>query len=312
MGCSQHPFGNTEAKSDNVQETSRVEKLVIQESVTVTGNIAPLKTRKLGFSQNGKIIDIAVVEGDHVKSGTILARIDASSDEYNIEAMTFELEQIQFTESPRKIELKEKELQSLRDALNNKIITAPFSGVIVEINRKEGEINLATSGEGYIMKLIDDSSLMASVVVDELDIARIKIGQKAVFSFDAIPGETFLGRVSKIAHIGRLNTNGLPVVDVELIIDNPDPRIFIPYSFKVEIVTDAPAEFLVVSEKSVLWENDQTYVNLRESPNSSLIKREVKIREWKDGKTIILDGVQQGDIVLINPPEKPQEESLWM
>lgn len=311
-GCSKLPFGKTASASPEAETTAVVEKNVIQESVTVTGNIAPLKVRELGFTYDGKIISIPVSEGDEVKEGAVLARIDAAQDEYNIEAMEYELEQIRFSESPRKIALKEKELESLQKALEKKVITAPFDGVIVEIKKREGEINYSSAGTGYLIKLIDDRSMKASVVVDELDISRIRVDQKAVFSFDALPGENFDGRVSKIAHIGRLNQNGLPVVDIELIIDSPDPRIFIPYSFKVEIITDKPSEFLVVSDKAVIWENDKTYINLKSPEDGTTVKREVRIKEWKDGKTIILEGADEGDELLITAVNEQEGESLWM
>ncbi len=311
-GCSRLPFGSSTAAIPVSEATAVVEKTVVRESVTVTGNIAPLKVRELGFTNDGKIISIPLSEGNKVTEGTILARIDAAQDEYNIEAMEYELELLRFSESPRKIALKEKELGSLQKKLENKVITAPFDGVIVEIKKREGEINYTSAEAGYLIKLIDDSSMKASVVVDELDISRIRIDQKAIFSFDALPGETFEGRVSKIAHIGRLNENGLPVVDVELIINSPDPRIFIPYSFKVEIITDKPVEFLVVSDKAIIWENDKTYINLMSPSGGATVKREVRIKEWKDGKTIILDGAGEGDELLITVDSKPEGLSIWM
>ncbi|MDC7124322.1 MAG: HlyD family efflux transporter periplasmic adaptor subunit [Spirochaetales bacterium] len=315
VGCNKLPFGNKketqfEAPTDL---TVPVEAISIQESVTVSGNIEPIQERELGFSTDGKITAVPVAEGDFVLKGTLLAKIDASSDEYNIEEMEYELEEMSFSESPRKIALKKEKLESLRETLKNKIITAPFDGVVVEIKHEEGEINIASSSDSYLIKIIDDSSLKADVVVDELDIARIEIGQKAVFSFDAIPGEKFTGRVSKIAHIGRLNDNGLPVIDVELIIDKPDPRILIPYSFKVEILTTAASKYLAVPDQSVIWEDDKTYVNINTDDSPTPLRREVKIREWKDGKTIILDGLGEGDRVLLNKEDKPDEGlSIWM
>ncbi len=314
VGCSKLPFGKKEQAVGSFQSsTVTVEKMVIQESVTVSGNIQPMQVRELGFSSDGKITEVSVAEGDYVTEGTLLAKIDASSDVYNIEEMEYELEEMRFLESPRKIALKEKNLESLKETLKNKIITAPFDGVVVEIKHEEGEINIAGS-DGYLIKIIDDSSLKAEVVVDELDIARIEVGQKAIFSFDAISGETFIGRVAKIAHIGRLNENGLPVIDVELIIDDPDPRVLIPYSFKVEILTTAPAEYLTVPEQAVIWEDDKTFVNIMNKDSGQPpIKREVKIREWTDGKTIVLEGVNEGDSVMMNTMNGNLEGGLlWM
>ena len=136
--------------------------------------------------------------------------------------------------------------------------------------------------------------------VDELDIARITLDQTVHFSFDAIPGETFAGRVSKIAHVGRINQRGLPVIDIEIIINDPDPRIIIPYSFKAEILVSAPAEYLVVDERAVVWRDDKVYVKLVDPKDPSrLLDRQVKIKPWKDGQTIILEGLSEGDQVWI-------------
>ncbi|MBI9107424.1 MAG: HlyD family efflux transporter periplasmic adaptor subunit [Spirochaetales bacterium] len=309
-GCEKLPFGNKAENAVSPINTAMVERIIIQESVTVCSNIEPLKSRELGFFSDAKITEINAEEGDRVDEGTILARIDTSNDEYAIEAKEYELEQQRYSESPRKIALMEKELKALHTAMKNKIITAPFSGIVAEIKKQVGEVNLTSSGAGYLIKLIDDSSLKASVVVDELDIARIEVGQKGVFSFDAIPGETFEGRVSKVARIGRLNNNGLPVVDIELIIDEPDPRIFIPYSFKVEILTDEPAEFLVIPETAVIWEDDKVYANVKSG--ESTVKREIKIKEWKNGKTIILGGLVEGEEVVLTSQIMGKEDSLWM
>lgn len=310
-GCSRLPFGKAAAETVTPEKTAFVEKQIIRESVTVTGNIEPLKSRELGFFNNGKITEINVSEGDKVVEGTTLARIDTSTDEYDIEAKEYELEQLRYSESPRMIALKEKELEALYKAMKNKVITAPFDGVIAQITKQVGEVNLTSSSVDYLVKFIDDSSLKASVVVDELDISRISLGQTGVFSFDAIPDETFKGRVSKIARIGRLNSNGLPVVDIELIIDNPDPRIFIPYSFKVEILTNEPVEFLVVPDAAVIWEDDVTYANVKPAAGDESLKMEIRIRQWKNGKTIILDGLVEGDEVVLNTTQAVEEDSLW-
>ena len=310
-GCGRLASGKTAETGEIPQLTAIVEKIIIRESVTVTGNIAPLKSRELGFFNNGKITEINVTEGEKVSEGTILARIDTSTDEYEIEAKEYELEQLRYSESPRKIALMEKELEALHKAMKNKVITAPFHGVIAEIKKQVGEVNLTSTGAGYLVKLIDDSSLKAEVVVDELDISRLALDQTGIFSFDALPGETFEGRVSKIARIGRLNSNGLPVVDIELLIDNPDPRIFIPYSFKVEILTNEPTEHLVVPDSAVIWEDDATFVSIKNNENGSVIKKEVKIKEWTNGKSIILSGLAAGDEVVLNTLPAIEENSIW-
>ncbi len=310
MSCGKSGEGEKSALGGPAEQKAVVSRERIEESVTVSGNIAPYRSRDLGFSSDGKITGIYIEEGEKAPKGKVLARIDTSRDEYAIEAKKYELEQISFTESKRKIALVERELAALEEALQNKVITAPFQGIAAEIKKQEGEVSLTSSGSGYLIKFIDPSRLKAMVTVDELDIARIRLDQKCLFYFDALPGESFEGRVSKIARIGRLNSKGLPVVDVELIIDEPDPRIFIPYSFKAEIQTAEPREVLVIPDSAVLWEDDETYAEVLEGEDAPPLKRKIKIKTWRNGKTIVLEGLKEGETLKIQSA-LPEGGGLW-
>lgn len=287
------------SKTAGMTTTTEVKRVSVQEKVTVSGNIGPVRNRFLGFSIMGKITAIEVSEGQHVTKGTIMARIDASSDEYNIEAKQYELQQAKYTAPPRKIKLMEKELLSLKKNMENKVIMAPFDGTIAKITQREGEV-VSQAGDRYLIQFTDESALKASVAVDELDISRIELRQEVNFTFDAVPGEVFKGTVSKIAHIGRINQQGLTVVDIELTIKNPDPRIIIPYSFKADIIVSAPAEYLVIDDRSVIWEDDKVYVDLVDPEDPGhVIRKEIKIKLWRDGRVIILEGLKEGDNVLV-------------
>ena len=305
--------GDPEGMASDVTAGFATVKLVsIQEHVTVSGNIEPWRSRNLSFSSLEKITDIEVEEGDHVTKGTVLARIDTSREEYAIEEKEYEWETLRYTESPRRIQLMEKGIESLKADLETKVITAPFDGIIASINQREGEIAIESSKEPLIL-FIDKSRLKASVMVDELDIARLSIGQMVHFFFDALPGETFEGKVSKIAIIGRLNQRGLPVTDVEIIIDDPDPRILIPYSFRAEILTSTPSDYLVLDEKAIIWRDDKIFVQLADPEDpENLIERNIRIKPWKDGRVIILEGLSEGDRVLMNTPPSADEISMGM
>ena len=73
------------------------------------------------------------------------------------------METLRYTESPRKIVLLEKELASLKKSLENKVIIAPFDGIVASINQEEGEIAKEASNDPLI-RLIDETKLKAKVV----------------------------------------------------------------------------------------------------------------------------------------------------
>ena len=303
LGCTETRFRDVEPET---RSTTTVERISTRESVTVSGNIAAYRSRNLGFSSSERITSIDTAEGRWVPAGTILARVDASSAEFAVAAKEYELEQASFSESPRRIELLRRELDSLRAGLEERVITAPFDGVVAKINQREGEI---AGGERALLQFIDTAKLKASVVVDELDVARLRVGQEAVFSFDALPGEIFPGRVERVAPIGRLNQRGLPVIDVDIVIEDPDPRIIIPYSFQADIIVTDAADFLVLDERAVVWRDDAVFATLvdRENPDRT-IERPIRIRPWRDGTVIVIAGLEEGDEVLMQQSDFGFEE----
>ena len=287
------------AVPETPETTTTVEQITVRDRVTVTGNIAPYRQRNLGFSSNGRIAEIETAEGRRVSRGTPLARLETARVEYSIMAKRYELDSAVGTQAARKVALIQRELEVLEQELRDKYISAPFDGTVALINKREGEIAYV-SNETSLIVFIDDSMLKAKVAVDELDIARIKIGQDVVFTFDALPDEEFTGTVSKIAQMGRINKKGLPVVDVELLIENPDPRIIIPYSFKAEIIVTDPVEYTVMDEKAVIWRDDKVYATVKDPANpESNTERPIRIRPWRNGKVIILEGLTVGETVVI-------------
>ena len=91
---------------------------------------------------------------------------------------------------------------AIKARLSQSELRAPFSGVIAEVNSKPGEY-MTPSPPGIAMPpvidLIDDSCLYVSAPIDEIDAARLKVGQAATIRLDALPGQSFTARVRRIA-----------------------------------------------------------------------------------------------------------------
>lgn len=88
---------------------------------------------------------------------------------------------------------------AIADALLDKTrIRAPRSGTVLEVNAKDGEI-VAPSPELPLIVIGDLTSLRVKTEVNETDVAKIKVGQKAFVKTVAFPGQEFVGTVSAIA-----------------------------------------------------------------------------------------------------------------
>jgi HlyD family secretion protein len=79
-------------------------------------------------------------------------------------------------------------------------ISAPFDGIVVTVNYKEGDIAPTPSpSQKPVIYMVDSSSLQIVVVINELDIPMIKAGQKAIVKVDAYPNTKIEGKVTDIS-----------------------------------------------------------------------------------------------------------------
>ena len=96
-------------------------------------------------------------------------------------------------------------------------ITAPASGIVEAVYANITNVPLGK--DTAILSLSSDEKLDMVVSVDEMDVVRLAVGQRATASVNALPGEEFSGTVKKIAFVGRL-VGGVTMYDVTIEMDN--------------------------------------------------------------------------------------------
>ncbi len=100
--------------------------------------------------------------------------------------------------------------------VDNARLTAPFDGVVAAITGNVGE--QAPSGTTGFMTLVDPGQVRVDVTVDETDVAKLVVGQRALVTFDAIPNRPYVGKVIAVAPSGTL-TQGVVTYPVSLSIE---------------------------------------------------------------------------------------------
>ncbi len=110
----------------------------------------------------------------------------------------------------------EQAVSDVKDAL----IYVPLNGTILEKDVEEGEkvtSGIGNSGGGTVILTIGDLSTMQILTkINEVDIAKVKTGQDAEITLDAIIGEKYHGRVTDIASLGKVENN---IVTYEVVIE---------------------------------------------------------------------------------------------
>jgi len=102
------------------------------------------------------------------------------------------------------VDLAQKSLDQARKDLTEAIIIAPFDGVVANVGVKEGEFLSPAAYTGTtIVELIDLRHMKLTARVDELDVVKVKTGQKVMISVDAMPGTILEGWVTFISPVAR-------------------------------------------------------------------------------------------------------------
>jgi len=102
------------------------------------------------------------------------------------------------------VNLAQKSLDQARKNLEEAVIVAPFDGIVARIGVKEGEfLSPATYTGTTIVELIDPRHMELTARVDELDVVKVKTGQKVMISVDAMPEMKLEGWVTFISPVAR-------------------------------------------------------------------------------------------------------------
>lgn len=153
-----------------------------------------------------------------------------------------------------------------------------------------------------IITIVDPNSMKVKVQVDELDIAKIKQGQKAEIRFDAIKNKVFEGQVESIPQTGT-TTNNVTKYDVVVSITNPTD-IKLGMSANVNILTDSKDDTLAIPAEALTVKEGKKYVKVQNSSASGNITNDGKLVEVKTGieneqYIEILEGINENEKLLV-------------
>ncbi len=181
-------------------------------------------------------------------------------------------------------------------------LTAPFDGVIAEIN---GELNeyLTPSPPGIAtppaVDLIDNSCFYVTAPIDEVDAPDIAPAMTAWVSLDALGDRRFEGTVRRIAPYVLDREKQARTVDVEVEFNNPqDIRgLLAGYSADVEIILDVHADTIRVPTEAVL-DGKRVFVYLADKEVLQERVFEGGISNW--GFTEVISGLEKDELVVVS------------
>ncbi|MDO4618923.1 MAG: efflux RND transporter periplasmic adaptor subunit, partial [Clostridia bacterium] len=158
----------------------------------------------------GTITAIYHTNGDYVKRGDRIAKIDSDSLSNNIKSNknNYENAKLSYEEAIEKL-----------DDYN---LPSPISGTVITKNAKAGDtIEMSTVGSTEpLMVVADISKLKFSLEIDELDVSKVSVGQAVEVTCDALPSESFIGEITNVSVEGT-STNGVTTYTADVVIHEP-------------------------------------------------------------------------------------------
>jgi multidrug efflux pump subunit AcrA (membrane-fusion protein) len=180
--------------------------------------------------------------------------------------------------------------------LSYSTIKAPISGVIASVTTQEGETVAAGLNAPTFVTIIDLSRLQVDAFVDETDIGRVKVGQKALFTVDTYPDKEFTGKVKAIYPKAIIQEN---VVNFDVVIEIDDPNIELlrpDMTTSVTIYQEERKGVLVIPRAAVTKEGAGKSVLVKQN-NGSFEKKEIKTGMTSGSDIEVVSGLNEGEIV---------------
>lgn len=282
-------------------------------TVSATGNLQPIQQFSLDFTSPGRLVEVPVKAGDRVGTGQTLARVDdrAAQDEVAKASAALDdafarlaqdgADSAGVTADRLAVATATADLHAAQRALADTALVAPVDALVTSVAGRVGELTAPGSGGpngGAFVVLADTSALPARVGFSEADSSRVRVGQPAQVSFDALPGRTVEGTVSAVLAVPTVVNNVVtyPVTVTFPPFDGARPGMTATVVVTVE-QREAP---LVVPNAAIAAVGEVTEVVVVNGRHQAY--REVKVGLQGDTTTEVLSGLSAGDRILADKP----------
>ena len=262
----------------------RAESRYLELIIDASGSVEAISSIEIKSKASGEILYLGAEVGDKVNKGDVLARIDQrtpsnilSQAEADIGVAKVKLsnaaaqlergkklhsgksisdkafEDIQELHSFAKAQLVRAEvyLENAKIALEDTLVRSPVSGKVITRQAEVGTVitspTAAVGGGTLLMRMADLNKVRVRAFVDEVDIGNLSLGQEVSLKVSSYKDKEFLGYISKIEPLARVNQN-VTTFPILIDIDNEEELLLLGMTAEVKIkVIDAKANLTVPS-----------------------------------------------------------------
>ena len=294
------------------------EKRAMRRAVPLTGSLQARNQTVVKAKVAGEIRSLLVREGEPVKVGQIVARIDATDAESRVAEKLADLEaaraQADLAEKNRANQeklLKQgfisqnaydstlsnvvvsdarqraagAQLSVAKKALEDTIVRAPIAGVVAQRLAQPGE---RVAVDGKILALVDLAELEVEAAVPAGDIPAIRVGQEVSFAVEGFEGREFKGRVDRIAPAAMSGSRSIMVYAV---LPNREGALRAGMFAKGAVTLEKRTEVWVLPLSAIHEGPDGAYVYRYADGTIARVPVRLGLRDEAEGTVEIVSGI---------------------
>ncbi len=203
--------------------------------------------------------------------------------------------EVQIANAENQVRLAEIQVRQAQRRLDQAVLKSPIDGVIAAVNIKAGE--LVGAGAQPAVVVADLSRYHINITVDEIDIAKVKIGQEVNITLDSLPGVEVKGKVSRISPTSRL-VNGVVSYDVRVDIEPTEAELRSGMTANASIVLERRSGVLLAPNWAIRRDRSTGKSFLTLQVGDQVTEVEVQTGLRNDTFSEILSGAKAGDVVV--------------
>jgi HlyD family secretion protein len=229
---------------------------------------------------------------------------EMSLNKQNVSKAQVTVLKAKIAQSQANVAQDEANLKQLEEQLSYTDIISPIDGIVLSRDVQMGDavssILVLGSSATLVMTLGDTSEVYVKGKVDESDIGKVYLGQRARIKVESFKDKTFDGKVTKISPMG-VEKDNVTTFEVRVSIQNPGGELKAEMTANAEIILDEHKNVLQIPEGAILYDKDKKASVEIPDPKGKEGKNKVAVNIGisNGAKTEVLSGLKEGDQVVL-------------
>jgi len=202
-------------------------------------------------------------------------------------------------------------VNSLEDLLNQFTITSPSEGMVIykrDFRGNKRKVGTMISPFDRVVATIPDlTSMLSRTFISEIEVTKVKPGQRVDISIDAFPSKSYKGKVLSVANIGEVLPNSdSKVFETQIKLDAVDPGLRPSMTTGNKIIIKSMTDVIFIPTECILSGTESVQFVY----TKNRMRQVVLTGESNDKYTVIEKGLKEGTVLYITEPENHEKFRL--